>query len=61
MLILPIIAVGMFIMAFVRGHIIKKFPIEDTIIVGVVGSLLYTVVVLISCFSMRQARRRRGE
>lgn len=61
MVILPIIAVGMFIIAFARGHIILKFPIEDSVIVGVAGSLLYTVVVIISWCAMRQERRRRGE
>ena len=58
-LILPILWVWMFIVPFVRAHIIAKRPIEDGIIAGVGGIVLSTVAVLIAFFVRRESQRRK--
>ena len=58
-LLLPIIWVGMFIVPFVRAHIIMNRSVEDGVIAGVGGIVLSTIAVLIAFFVRRESLRRK--
>lgn len=58
-LMLPILWVGMFVVPFVRAHVIMERPIEDGVVAGVFGVVVSTVAVLIAFFVRREALRRK--